>query len=323
MKSLFTKFVLLAAACAWTTQAVAQSDSEAFKFLEKVSGEHKRVNEKQMVSSNLQVHSKDLKAQKTAQMQVVGQINIAINNLKTLKDFKGSDLRQGHLKMYDALLKTYNGEYEKLFALAKTAEETVETMEAYLKLKDEAYDKVNLLSDSVRTLNRAFAAANNINLTNSENESAKKFNQAMSLVGAYRRKVFMEHFKIEKRFAPMIDDLNKNKGKKMASFIAPMQKTCEEVLLALTKIGEYDGDGRILKVVKEEAEFYLAECKQNLPTIAKIMAKEKFESNEDVDTFNKWNRNFVEKSNKLMQKYGEEEERLWDKHTPVYKGAKK
>jgi hypothetical protein len=323
MKSLFTKFVLLAAACAWTTQAFAQSNTEAVKFFERINNEMTRVNEKQMLNSNAQVHSKDVKTQKTAQMQVVGQINIAISNLKTVKDFKGSTLRQGHLKMYDALLKTYNGEYEKLFALAKTAEETVETMDAYLKLKEDANERVNKLGDSVRTLNRAFAAENGINLIDGETEAAKKFEQAMSLVGAYRRKIFMEHFKIEKRFAPMIDDLNKNKGKKMASFIEPMQKTCEEVLLALTKIGEYDGDARIMKVVKEEAEFYLAECKQNLPTIAKIMAKEKLESKEDVDMYNKWNRSFVEKSNKLMQKYSEEEDRLWDKHTPVYKGAKK
>ena len=277
-----------------------------------------------MLNSNAQIHSKDVKAQRTAQLQVVGQINIAISNLKLLKDFNNSaTLRKAHLNVYDALLKTYNGEYEKLFALAKTAEESVETMEAYLKLQEDASNKVNQLSDSVRALNHAFAADNDINLIDGETESAKKFDQAMSAVGAYRHKVFIEHFKIKKRFAPMIDDLNKNKGKKMASFIEPMQKTCEEVLLALPKIGEYSGDGKLLKTVKEEAEFYLAECKQNLPSVAKLMAKKQLETKEDVDFYNRWNRNFIEKSNKLGEKYSEDEDRLWDKHVPTYKGAKK
>jgi hypothetical protein len=323
MKTVITKIAFFALICAYATTAVAQTNTEGFKYFERLNSEMKRVNEKQMVNSNAQVHSKDVKAQRTAQLQVVGQINIAISNLKTLKDFNKSTLRQAHLKMYDALLKTYNGEYEKLFALAKTAEESVETMEVYLKLQEDANNKVNNLGDSVRMLNRAFAAENQINLIDGETEAAKKFEEAMSLVGTYRRKLFIEHFKISKRFAPMVDDINKNKGKKMASFIAPMQKTCEEVLLALPKIGEYDGDGKMLKAVREEAEFYLNECKQNLPGIAKLMAKPQLDSKEEVDAYNKWNRNFVEKSNKLSQKYSEEEDRLWDKHVPVYKGAKK
>jgi hypothetical protein len=323
MKKVFNLLLLSVLGLTSTTQCLAQSDPEASKFLQKIIGEGQRVSEKQMLNSNAQAHAKDIKTQRTAQMQVVGQITIAISNIKAMKDFKDSDLRQKHLKMYDALLKTYNGDYEKLFALAKSAEETVETMEVYLKLKEEANDKVNALNDSVRMLDRAFGEAHGINVTDEQSTASKKFNDAMRSVGAYRRKIFIEHFKIEKAFAPMIDDINKNKGKKMAGFVAPLQKTCEEVLLALNKIGAYDGDAKMMKSVKDETEFYLAECKQNLPSIAKIMAKPKFDSNDEVDMFNKWNQNFVTKSNKLGAKYGEEEDRLWDKHIPVYKGQAK
>lgn len=323
MKKIFQFFLCAALGLHFTTPSLAQSDPEAAKFLQKIIGEGQRVGEKQMLNSNAQAHAKDLKTQRTTQLQVVNQINIAINNIKAMKDFKGSDLREKHLKMYDALLKTYNGDYEKLFALAKTAEESVETMEVYLKLKEEANDKVNALNDSVRMLDRAFGENYGINVTDEQSTASKKFNDAMRSVGAYRRKIFIQHFKIEKSFAPMIDDLNKNKGKKMANFIAPLQKTCEEILLEIDKIGAYEGDAKIMKAVKEEAEFYLSECKQNLPLIAKLMAKPKFESNDDVDFYNKWNQAFITKSNKLGAKYSEEEERLWDKHIPVYKGQAK
>lgn len=307
------------------TYFFAQDNKEAFKYLERIMSEKKRVLDKCTAYSNLQIHSKDPKAVRLAHTQATGQIQIAINNLtKVITDYKGDGtLRKKNIKLYEALLHTYKNDYEKMFALAKTSEESVETMEAYLQLQGDANEKASRLFDTTRAVIREFAAEHNINILEDDDTALKKFNAAMDKVGKYRKGIFMQHFRLLKAAAPAIDDLNKNKGKKLGDFAAPLQKTCEDVLLKLKELGAYENDNALNKIVQKEAEYYLEQSKKNMPEIAALLQKKSLESQKEVDTLNKWTKDFVTHYNDFSTDYAEGEDRLWDKHVPVYKISNK
>lgn len=276
---------------------------------------------------------------------VVLSLRETIREANKLRPYKGdASLRDAYKDFWNVLLSLFTEDYHRIVDMEEVAERSYDAMEAYLLTQELANEKLEDANTKVRTAYNAFAASNNITLTEGQTSKLnKKLNQA-GQVSKYTNQIFLISFKSSVQESEMIEALNRKDINAVEQTKNSMLKFSEEGLLKLDSIKPFKGDGSLANACRKVLEFQKQEAGKMDVIIDFLIKsdeldkmKKSYESKpaakrtkEDVDAFNKAIENFnksVEQYNKVNNElnagrtrvrthYDTTKKRFMDHHVP-------
>ncbi len=318
-------------------------------YMRAISNETGQISQDMMSYISAAAHSRRAKKIDKRRKEVVGTMFQAIRRIKRLPDFEGSgDYRDAALKYLELRYSVMNEDYARIVDMEEVAQESYDAMEAYLLMKekvDEKLDEANLL---FREGQRAFAAANNINLVDGGSSKLGDAMEKTGRVNKYSNQVFLIYFKtrIEEKYlwkAVKEGDLSAMEQRKSS-----MLQFSEEGITKLQELGGFDGDKALIIACGKALRFFEAHAKNDVDQLQEFfLSKEQFENvkkaydnkrssdrtQEDVDRYNnalkKYNagistyNEIVGSTNKgrsaAIDGYNDARDKFRDRHTPRYK----
>lgn len=293
----------------------------AVKYLEKMGDEYKKISKDTWDYTSAVAHDKSARKIEKRRMELLKTIYSAKATIRRMGGYKGNtEFRDSVIVYLEIHYAVIDEDYEKIVDMEEVAERSYDIMEAYLMAQDMASDRLNQAGDIVDEGQKKFAAANNINLIESESKIGKK-QKAANEVFDYYRPVYLIFFKPWVQQLNLTDAMNSSDISTMEQSKAAMITYSEEGLMKLKTIKSFKGDITITRSCKEMLDFLKEESVKSVPALSDyILKKENFEkvkaafdtkkaskrTKADVDQYNK----AVNDMNKASEEYNKTNETL-------------
>lgn len=224
-------------------------------------------------------------------------------------------LKEAAVTYMDLTYKILNEDYGKIVDLEEIAEESYDLMEAYLKAKELANDRLDEASDLLSDAQETFAASHNINLIEGEESKRDMKIRRASGVFEYYNQLYLIFFKSYKQEAYWLDAVNAQDVNAMVQNQGTLKKYAAEGLATLDTVRVYEADPSLINVTKDVLRFYVNEAEKatdfsafyleqaNMERLQKaIEAKpQNKRTKEDIDAYNQAVQSFNAKLNAFNQ----------------------
>jgi hypothetical protein len=275
-------FVIIAgifiATSAYQFPGYAQQANDAVAYLELLSRPSDSILNDTWEYQRATAHSNNPKMIEDKRKTLIKHIEEYIADVNKMKPFKDDDmLRTSILKYLTLLHSILLNDYAKIVDMKEIAEQSYDTMEAYLLAQDKANEKLNdsikILSDAEKT----FADKNKITLNIVETELSKKVKKASDVMNYYNR-VYLVLFKSLKQEAYLLDAKSSGDISKIEQNRKTLSKHSADGLKKISAMKPYDDDKTLLTICQKALVFYRNEAEENT-TIATdfIIQKEEVE----------------------------------------------
>lgn len=170
----------------------------------------------------------------------------------------------------------FNEDYHKIVDMEEIAEQSYDMMEAFLLAQRKAGEKLKEAGERQHNALVAFAAKNNVTLTNAKDELDVKMEKA-DKVNEYYDKIYLTFFKSYRQDMYLTDAINKNNLSAMEQSRNALETYATEGLAALETIGSFENDATVAAACKATLKFYQQLAKQKMePVSAFVLASENF-----------------------------------------------
>ena len=195
----------------------------------------------------------------------------------------------------------FNEDYRKIVDMEEIAEQSYDGMEAYLLAQKKAGEKLHEAGDKQRLAFNAFAAKNNITVTERKDDLDLKLEKA-GKVNDYYDKIYLIFFKSYRQDLYLADAIGKADLSAMEQSRNALETYATEGLQQLEALGSFESDATVLAACKEALKFYKQLATQKMEPVSNfIMASDNFNklkktfdklpaskrTQADVDNFNK------------------------------------
>jgi hypothetical protein len=246
-------------------------------------------------------HRKGIFQSEAKRRKLIATLKKAIRDANKLPGYENDNfLKDALLENLNTQLIILEGDYGKLVDMEKIAEESYDQMEAFIKAKELATEKLNTAADKFIEKVKEFAKKNNIILTIEKNEMVQKIEISKEVYNYYND-IFLIFFKINKQEFYLIQAQNKADVNELEQNRTALIKLCNEALKKLKSKKPYKNDKSLLDVTKKVAIFYKKEAEEKFPFIIDFyMKRENFakiqesfkkkkksdHTQEDIDKYN-------------------------------------
>ncbi len=259
------------------------------------------------------VHNDNFEEVENRRLQVLGQIEVAINKLESLEKFSENDnMKEEALAVFKLYKKSYSEDFSEINLLKKEREGSFEDMERYFQAQDKAEKAIYEASDRLHEAQRAFAETHKMIIEEAEKDETMTI---IANVNKYGRDVFLEYFKVSKLNGACLDALNEQDATILEESRLALLKGTEEAYSNLKNIVAYKGD----EDYKNKAMAYVAYNKlfatKDLATLVNILGNNE-RTDADVDNFNKIIAQYNQDATDLLEQFNNANIRLMRTHIP-------
>ena len=328
-----------------TSGCFSQDPNDPVAYLSTVNAEFGKISKETMDYMSAVNHGKSARKVEKRRGELILQTKESERTVRKLRPFKGdSKLRDSIANYFRMCNLVINEDYGKIVNLEEIAEQSYDAMEAYMLAKEKAGEKIGLAYDAADKEYKNFAAANNINLIESDSKLGKRL-EAVGKVNDYYDKLYLIFFKSYKNEAYLMDALNKGNVSAIEQTRNALAASAEDDLKKIGPIAGFNGDVTLKNAAQQMLLFYKTEATTKIPAqVDYFLAKEKFEkikkaidsknsasrSQADIDNYNAAISDFnekVKKSNQtneelnkkrtiLLKNWNEASQSFLDNHTP-------
>jgi hypothetical protein len=261
MKYFFKKrFLLLLPVIFFSMNATAQSFEDAGKYMDYINNQNQDLTVKYLFYLSGVSHGKSARKVEKRRIEVVNSINESRYNIMGMPPWKGDrtlkDTAVAYLKILYAV---FNEDYGKIVNMEEIAEQSYDAMEAYLLAQEKANEKLAEASKKMSTVQKEFAAKNNVKLIDRETDidvKSKIVNQVMD----HCNDVYLIFFKCYKQEAYLMEAINKKNLTAIEQNISSLKKFSEEGMEKLKKLDGYNGDASLIAAGNNMMKFYKSEA---------------------------------------------------------------
>ncbi|UII20994.1 LIC11966 family surface protein [Fulvivirga ligni] len=271
---------------------------------------------------------------------------------KASYSIKKAGTYEGDATLRDALVKyltmsqlILQENYGKIVDLEKIAEESYDAMEAYLRAKKEAGEKLSAVFDELDSAQSVFAQKHNINLVEGEQSKKSQKIEEASETMDYYNKIYLIFFKSYKQEMYVLRDYKDDDIGAFEQDKNTLNTFSTEGLKQIEEIGSYKGDPAIKLIGAKLMRFYQDESDKKLEVYSDmVLIQEKFEkiskyveakkpanrTQEDVDKYNSMLKDYNAQVNKvnavneelnkkrsdLLDEWNKDSEKFMARHVP-------
>jgi hypothetical protein len=338
-------FFLIAIIC---TNLNAQSTSKALQYMEKINKEFTNINQDCWDYTSASAHGKKARQVEVKRKELVRTINSARNRVKSMPALDGkTSYRDSVVSFLNLNYLVLNGDYDKIVNMEDIAEQSYDNMEAYLKAKELASDKLDSASERLDKAQQEFASENGINLISNPDKIAKKLERAGE-VNSYYNQIFLIFFKAQKQEAYMIEALNKGDVNSFEQNKTALASVSDECMKKVKEAKAFKNNNALKNACNDALKFFNEEAKKDAEVISDYLVKKesfdkikkaydakgsKSKSKQDIDAFNKavneyntandkynsLNNTLNKKRSEILNDWNNTAANFVDKYTPKYR----
>lgn len=322
IKYIFISFVVFNFIVSGELIARDDDPQKALKHMETLLVPVREISRDQLHYLQTVARSDNLKAVVNKRIQLIRSVEKAILLVNQTNSYAGDEsFNKAVLKYYNTLYSILREDYGRIVDLQKIAEESYDQMEAYLKAREEASEKLKEAFEELREAQKKFADDYNITLVEGkEDEITRKLRIAGEILDYYN-KVFLLNFKNYKQEFYVIDAMNRSDLNAFEQNRQTLEEITENALDDYEDLEPYKGDSSLIQAYKENLNFYYQEAKKDFLIVSEYyLHQERFLSmksafdqkkasertREEVDQYNE----SVKEMNKLSQEFNNTNRKL-------------
>ena len=275
----------------------------AVEHMNAMSTEFKAIQSSTWDYTKSAANNKSARKTNKRRLELIQQIETSIKNVNKIPAFEKQrflkDSVLSYLKMQKIVI---TEDYSKIMDLEDIAESSYDAMEAYLKAREIANDKLEESSKKVDEAYNRFAKDNNVTIREGGNED--KITQRLKIadeVYTYYNEVYLIFFKAYKQEAYLLDALNKGDISALEQNKVSLSNVSAECQNKLKSVHAFrNTDNSIRTAASELLSFYKNEADISFVKLIDFQAKKEafdkskkaFESstnksNDDINNYNK------------------------------------
>ncbi|WP_298513001.1 hypothetical protein [uncultured Kordia sp.] len=332
--------------CVFMFQAgTSQNFKNPNEYLSFIGKENKKISRSMWKYTKSVAHSKSPRRIEGDRKRLVKSLERAMIKIKKAKAYEGEDAyKQQVLEYMDLRTNILKNDYAKIVDMKEVAEQSYDFMEAYILAQKKVDERMQEAQENYTKTLEAYAARNNIRLTDDESDLGKKM-KISNEVFEHRNDVYLLFFKsnIQERF--LLSALSSADISAMQQNQNALQTFAQEGIQALDTITLYKEDATLVKATKKALEFYLEETQNEIPKMIEFfLFNEKFNAikeaidkkkpkdrtqeeidkyngmvndfNKAVTDFNKRNEELNKKRTKIINQWNEASGKFLSRHIP-------
>ncbi len=341
MKNRLLKITLMVAFFG-TANTYAQT---AVEYMNVFTAEYGKIQQDMWDYTSSVSHGKSARKVEKRRGELIQTSNAALSKAKTASGFNGStQFRDSVIEYFRISNLVLKEDYAKIVDMEAVSEESYDAMEAYMLARERANDKLVAASEMISREQKAFAAANNINLISSEDALDKKMSIAGEVYDTYNE-IYLIFFKSFKQEVYLTDAITRQDINAIEQNRNALVSAAEEGLKKLEAVKPYKNDRSMIEATKKLLNFYIEEGKNEIPKMSDYFMKtENFnkvkkafdeipekkrtqadvneynkavnDMNASVNTFNATNQNLNKKRSALIDGWNSAAEKFTDTHVP-------
>ncbi len=251
-------------------------------------------------------HSKNPEELEQKRRNLIDSVSLAIQKVSNVAPYKGDNrYRESTLELLDTMYAVLSEDYGRLVDLKKIAEESYDSMEAYMEARRQANLRLDEAADEAAAVEEKFAADYNINLVTREDEIGRKLSLASAAMG-YQSDLFLIYFKPYKQEAYLMQALDREDISGIEQNRESLQEYAREGQEKLREIQPHKGDDSLLQVANRMMQFYDEEARKTAVFVDLALKKDQLErakqSLESVDASRRTQAQ-VDSYNRLVNEY--------------------
>ncbi len=251
--------------------------ASAGEYMTNISQEFRKITEAYLFYNSEIAHSKKARAVEKSRQELITTVVIAKKRTQSLSDWEGNaslrDAAVEFFRIYEVVLKE---DYEQIMDLEDIAEQSYDAMEAYMTVKEMAYDKLNDANDAVEKAEDTFAEAFKVNVIKNENDKLSKKAKDAGEVNKYHRMVYLVFFKAYKQETYLTEAQKSGNVSAMQQNQGNLLKVAEEQLNYWDTIPKFRGSSALKEACHSYLLFAQKEAKE-ADFVSFFLEKEKFE----------------------------------------------
>lgn len=264
--------------CVFALQTTtAQSFKTPNAYLSFIGKENKKISRSMWKYTKSVAHSKSARKVEGDRKRLIKALERAMIKIKKAKAFKGEDTYKQKVVAYmDLRTKLLKNDYAKIVDLKEVAAQSYDFMEAYILAQKKVDDRLQEAQESYENALNAYAARNNIQLIESENDLSKKM-KISNEVFEHRNEVYLIFFKSNMQESLLLNAVSTSDISAMQQNMNALQTFAKEGIEAMDTITTYKEDATLIEATKKALEFYLDETQNELPKMIEFfLMNEKF-----------------------------------------------
>ncbi|MEM6718105.1 MAG: hypothetical protein AAF611_02210 [Bacteroidota bacterium] len=270
-----TLFVLI---CVFTFQtSTAQSFQNANAYLSFIGKENKKISRSMWKYTKSVAHSKSAKRIEGDRKRLIKSLERAMLKIKKANAFEGENTYKEKVLAYmDLRTKLLKNDYAKIVDMKEVAEQSYDFMEAYILAQKKVDERMQEAQASYEVALNEYAARNNIQLIESENDLSKKM-EISNEVFEHRNEIYLIFFKSNIQESFMINGVSTGDISAIQQNMNALQGFAKEGLQALDSVSTCKQDASLIDATKKALKFYLEETQKELPKMLEFfLMNEKF-----------------------------------------------
>lgn len=302
MSKLSFRFLLLTFVLLTTAFVHAQDFSNPGGYLAYFNKSLSTMNQTYMDYLSAVSHGKSARKVEKLRLKTLDAILFAKGEIAGAPGYKGDKtLRDATADYIKKCYLVFNEDYHKIVDMEEIAEQSYDLMEAYLLAQKKAGEKLKEAGDKQHEALVAFAAKNNVQLTENKDALDEKLEKAEK-VNDYYNKVYLLFFKSYREDMYLTDAINKANLNGVEQARNALETYSTAGLEELEKVGSFETDATLLAACKNALKFYKELATQKMEPVSNfVLASENFtklkksfevmpaakRTQADVDNYNK------------------------------------
>lgn len=320
-----------------------QNKSDAVIYMEELTKSYNQLKIETWHYMKSITRGKGVRKVENKRQDLLKEIKSVKTEVQKQKAF-GTDasLKNAIVEFLDLEYTVLNEDFGKILDMEDIAEQSYDLMEAYLLAKEKANEKLDVASDELQVVQKAFAAANNITLIEDNDKLSQKIDKAGEALKYYNQ-IYLIFFKCYKQEMYLMEALQKADVGALEQNKNTLVTFSDESLLKLNDAGNFKNDASLNLAAKQMLTFYKSEADEYFPkAIDYFIKKDNFEklkkifdsksssnrTQQDVDQYNKAvndyndavniynasNNSANEKRSKYLEQWNQKIEAFFDNH---------
>ena len=280
-------------------EANCQNYDDAGEYMSYISLQQHNINKKFMSYASASAHGKKARKVENLRTKLLDEVQESRMNISGMPSYKGDksyrDSAVSFMKLYFNVL---NEDYSKIINMEDIAEQSYDAMEAYMLAKEQVDIKLEEGNEKLRNAQSAFAAKNNIIITEGKSELGDMMKQVHEM-NQYYKVLYLIFFKPFKQEIYLLEAMNKENITGIEQNKNSLQKYAQEGIDKLASIKGFQGDNTLVQQCRKVLDFYLKEADKMSSVSDFYLTKERFDgikkeyekksqpTKEDRDAYNK------------------------------------
>lgn len=235
-------------------------NSEALDYMSALSEPSQKIMADMWEYVRAQAHNKNPGQVEAKRRTLIN--TVANTHQATLRrpPFQGdSSYRDSVARFVETMLLILREDYAAIVNMEEVAEQSYDSMEAYLLAKKKANEKLDEAADRLTKAEQAFAERNNIKLVYTESPISKNLKKSAEVMDYYN-KIYLVFFRSYKEEAYLLEAMKKDDVSKIEQSRESLGRSAKQGLKALSDISDYQGDAAVRKACRAYLEFVQTEA---------------------------------------------------------------